>query len=109
MPSTRFRPPVHDPAPPSLHGVREGLFPRFDTTMRRCDWNRGRFIDRQSSDSSSGRSFPTGYPPVRAAPSRAAVADGHPDGPGPRRPRADRPDPPIRRHRVDRPAAGGQP
>ena len=37
MPSAWFRLSVHDPAPPSLHGVREGPFPRFDTTMRRCD------------------------------------------------------------------------
>jgi len=29
--------PRHDAAPPSLHGVREGSFPRFSATMRRCD------------------------------------------------------------------------
>ena len=29
MPSTWFPPLVHDAAPPSLHGVREGPFPRF--------------------------------------------------------------------------------
>ncbi len=29
--------PRHDAAPPSLHGVREGSFPRFNATMRRCD------------------------------------------------------------------------
>ena len=37
MPSAWFRLPVHNAAPPSLHGVREGPFPRFHTTMRRCD------------------------------------------------------------------------
>ena len=37
MPSTWLRPPVHNTAPPSLHGVREGPFPRFDTTMSPCD------------------------------------------------------------------------
>jgi len=31
------RPSFHDAAPPSLHGVREGPFPRFDATMRRSD------------------------------------------------------------------------
>ena len=29
--------PVHDAAPPSLPGVREGPFPRFNTIMGRCD------------------------------------------------------------------------
>ena len=29
--------PVHDAAPPSLPGVREGSFPRFIATMRYCD------------------------------------------------------------------------
>ena len=37
MPSAWFRPPVHNAVPPSLHGVREGPFPRFGTTMRHCD------------------------------------------------------------------------
>jgi hypothetical protein len=37
MPSAWFRLPVHDAAPPSLHGVREGPFPRFGATMGRCD------------------------------------------------------------------------
>ena len=37
MPSAWFRPSAYDAAPPSLHGVREGPFPRFLTTMRRCD------------------------------------------------------------------------
>ncbi len=37
MPSAWCRPPVHDAAPPSLHGVREGPFPRFLATMRRSD------------------------------------------------------------------------
>ena len=37
MPSAWFRPLVHNAVPPSLHGVREGPFPRFDTTMGRCD------------------------------------------------------------------------
>src|SRR5262249_47023906 len=32
MPSAWFRPPVHNAVPPSLHGVREGPFPRFGTT-----------------------------------------------------------------------------
>ncbi len=37
MPSAWFRLPVYNAAPPSLHGVREGPFPRFDATMRCCD------------------------------------------------------------------------
>jgi hypothetical protein len=37
MPSAWFRPPVHNAVPPSLHGVREGPFPRFGTTMRHFD------------------------------------------------------------------------
>ena len=32
MPSAWFRPPVHNAAPPSLHGVLEGQFPRFSAT-----------------------------------------------------------------------------
>jgi len=30
--------PVHDMAPPSLPGVREGPFPRFNATMGHCDF-----------------------------------------------------------------------
>ena len=37
MPSAWFRLPVHNAAPPSLRGVREGPFPRFHATMRCCD------------------------------------------------------------------------
>ena len=37
MPSAWFQPLVHNAAPPSLHGVREGPFPRFGATMGRCD------------------------------------------------------------------------
>ena len=37
MPSTWFRLLDRDAASPSLHGVREGPFPRFFTTMRRSD------------------------------------------------------------------------
>jgi hypothetical protein len=37
MPSARFRHLVHNPAPPSLHRVREGPFPCFDATMGHCD------------------------------------------------------------------------
>ena len=37
MPSARFWPLVHNAAPPSLPGVREGPFPRFIATMGRCD------------------------------------------------------------------------
>jgi hypothetical protein len=37
MPSVWFWLLVHNAAPPSLHGVREGPFPRFDTTMRHSD------------------------------------------------------------------------
>jgi hypothetical protein len=37
MPSAWFRPPVHNAAPPSLPGVLEGQFPRFNATMKRCD------------------------------------------------------------------------
>ena len=37
MPSAWFRLLVHNAAPPSLHGVREGPFPRFHTTMRCSD------------------------------------------------------------------------
>jgi hypothetical protein len=37
MSSACFQPPVHDAAPPSLPGVREGPFPRFVTTMGHCD------------------------------------------------------------------------
>jgi hypothetical protein len=37
MPSAWFRRLVHNVAPPSLHGVREGPFPRFDATMGRSD------------------------------------------------------------------------
>jgi hypothetical protein len=37
MPSEWFQLSVHNAAPPSLHGVREGPFPRFHTTMRRSD------------------------------------------------------------------------
>jgi len=37
MPSARFRHLVHNAAPPSLHRVREGPFPCFDTTMGHCD------------------------------------------------------------------------
>ena len=37
MPSVWFRLLVHNAAPPSLHGVREGPFPRFDATLERCD------------------------------------------------------------------------
>jgi hypothetical protein len=37
MSSAWFRRLVHNAAPPSLHGVREGPFPRFHTTMGRCD------------------------------------------------------------------------
>ena len=37
MPSTWFRSPGHNAAPPSLHGVQEGPFPRFITTMGRSD------------------------------------------------------------------------
>jgi hypothetical protein len=35
--SACLQPSVHDAAPPSLHGVREGPFPRFVATMGRCD------------------------------------------------------------------------
>src|SRR4029077_13218975 len=35
--SACFQPPVHDAAPPSLPGVREGPFPRFVATMGHCD------------------------------------------------------------------------
>ena len=37
MPSVWFRLLVHDAASPSLHGVREGPFPRFYATMGRSD------------------------------------------------------------------------
>ncbi len=37
MPSAWFRLPASNAAPPSLHGVREGPFPRFLATMRCCD------------------------------------------------------------------------
>ena len=37
MPSAWVRPPVCNAAPPSLHRVREGPFPRFNATMRCCD------------------------------------------------------------------------
>jgi hypothetical protein len=37
MPSAWVRPSVRDALPPSLHGVQEGPFPRFCTTMERCD------------------------------------------------------------------------
>jgi hypothetical protein len=37
MPSAWFWLLVHNAAPPSLHGVREGPFPRFLATMRRSD------------------------------------------------------------------------
>ena len=37
MPSAWFRPPVGNAVPPSLHRVREGPFPRFLATMRRCN------------------------------------------------------------------------
>src|ERR1017187_6011657 len=33
MSSACFQPPVHDAAPTSLRGAREGPFPRFDTTI----------------------------------------------------------------------------
>ena len=35
--SACLQPSVHDAAPPSLPGVREGPFPRFVATMGRCD------------------------------------------------------------------------
>jgi hypothetical protein len=38
MPSAWFRRLVHNAAPPSLHRVREGPFPRFVATMGRCDF-----------------------------------------------------------------------
>ena len=37
MPSVWFRLLVHNAAPPSLHGVREGPFPRFHAAMRCSD------------------------------------------------------------------------
>ena len=37
MPSVWFWLPGHGAAPPSLHGVREGPFPRFVASMRRSD------------------------------------------------------------------------
>ena len=37
MPSAWFRPLVHNAASPSLHGVREGPFPRSDATTRPSD------------------------------------------------------------------------
>ena len=37
MPSAWFWLLVHNAAPPSLHGVREGPFPHFHTTMGRSD------------------------------------------------------------------------
>jgi hypothetical protein len=37
MSSAWFRLLVHNAAPPSLHRVREGPFPRFPTTLRRSD------------------------------------------------------------------------
>jgi len=37
MPSTWFRSLVHNAAPPSLHRVREGPFPRFHANMGRSD------------------------------------------------------------------------
>jgi hypothetical protein len=37
MPSAWFWLLIHNAAPPSLHGVREGPFPRFHTTMERSD------------------------------------------------------------------------
>ncbi len=37
MPSAWFRRLVHNAAPPSLHGVREGPFPRFVATTEYCD------------------------------------------------------------------------
>ena len=37
MSSAWCRPSVRDAAPPSLHGVQEGLFPRFLATMKRSD------------------------------------------------------------------------
>src|SRR5436305_2461790 len=37
MPSAWFWPLVHNAAPPWLHGVREGPFPRFHATMECCD------------------------------------------------------------------------
>ena len=38
MSSAWFQTPVHDAAPPSRHGVREGPFPLFEMTMGRCDF-----------------------------------------------------------------------
>ena len=37
MPSAWFRLRVHNAASPSLHGVREGPFPRFIATTGYCD------------------------------------------------------------------------
>ena len=37
MPSAWFWPLVHNAAPPSFHGVREGPFPRFHATMSPAD------------------------------------------------------------------------
>ena len=67
MPSAWFRPSVHDAAPPSLHGVREGPFPRFFATMRYCDplpsisprfvsfaWRYHRFVPRSSPPAQNG-------------------------------------------------------
>jgi hypothetical protein len=38
MPSAWFLRLVHNAAPPSLHGVREGPFPRFNATMGRSEF-----------------------------------------------------------------------
>ena len=67
MPSAWFRRLVHNAAPPSLHRVREGPFPRFDATMGYSDslpsfsphfvsfvWRYHRFVPRSSPLASDG-------------------------------------------------------
>ena len=72
MPSTWFRLPVHNAASPSLHGVREGPFPRFFTTMRRSD--------SLPLIAPGFGAFAKALPPVRLVcsqrPRRAAVGSG---------------------------------
>ena len=72
MPSAWFRLPVHNAAPPSLHGVREGPFPRFDATMGRSD--------SRPLVSPGFVAFAKAIPPVRLVcsqrPRRAAVGIG---------------------------------
>ena len=86
MPSAWVHLLVHNAAPPSLHGVREGPFPRFDATMGYSDslpsisphfvsfvWRYHRFV---LGSSPLARTEAVDQPGVRKPGSQAGSHDG---------------------------------